>query len=89
MVTYAVELYLSRSDAGRLDELVQLARRACRELRGGCERIRYLSALLLTDDETAFLLVEASTPDVVRRFLQRTGLTGERLHPAVVYAEES
>jgi len=88
MVAYALELYLPGADARALDDLVRLVQQACRELRSGRERIRYLNALLLPDDETAFLLFEATTPDALRHIVGRAGLRGERLHPAVVPSEQ-
>lgn len=84
MVAYAVEIYVPRTDAGGFDELVRLAQRACREFHSGHERIRYLSALLLPADETAFLLLEAATPNAVRHLVDRTGLRSVRVQAAVV-----
>lgn len=88
MVAYAVEIYLPRTDADGFDELTRLAQRACRELRSGHERIRYLSALLLSDDETAFVLLESATPEAVRSLVERMGLRSERVHAAVVRGEK-
>jgi len=79
-VEYLVEVYAPRwSATGLLPELgEQLARAAADVSRGG-RRVSYLQAILVPEDETCFLLYEASSPTAVADAAGAASVAFERI----------
>jgi Protein of unknown function (DUF4242) len=83
MPEFLVELYVSRAAATSTDLRAERARRAAEELDGEGTAIRYLSSILVPDDETCFYLYEAGCADAVQEAARRAGLHYDRISEAV------
>ena len=73
MPNFLVEVYTPRS--ARLTDVEAAARSAAR----GGGAVRYLESILVPEDETCFLLVEAETADAVREAATRAAVPFERV----------
>ena len=71
VATYLAEGYLSRERSHELDVLTERLRVA--------PAVRHVRSYFVPDDETAFHLFEAASPDAVREALERVGLRVDRV----------
>ena len=83
MARYLVELYLSRTGAGGLDEAAARARAAATELTCEGVPVRYLRSIFVPADETWFLLYEAASAKAVEEAVERADLPCERVLEAL------
>ena len=69
MVEFALELYVSRTDASAVRRNVELARAAAEGTTA-----RYLRSIFMPEDETCFLFFEAASAAAVGEVADRAGL---------------
>jgi hypothetical protein len=79
---FLVELYVSRNDAGTVDQWVDRARLAADELTREGTLVSCLRSIFVPEDETCYLLFEASSADDVRSATTRAALAFERIAEA-------
>jgi hypothetical protein len=83
MPEFLLELYVSRAAAASTGAGAERARLAAEELDDEGTAIRYLSSILVPEDETCFYLYEAGSADAVHEAARRAGLQYERISEAV------
>jgi hypothetical protein len=76
---FLVELYVARSDAGAVECLAARARVAAAELRRRGTAVRYVRSISIPEDETCFLVYEATTAESVRAAVRRASLPADRI----------
>lgn len=81
MAEFLLELYLSRSDRGAL--VADRAAVAAQRVRHDGAAVRYLRSIFVPEDETCFLVYEASSIDDVRRAARLAGLPDDHIVEAV------
>jgi hypothetical protein len=69
VVEFALELYVSRTDASAVRRNVELARTATERT-----TVRYLRSIFMPEDETCFLFFEAASAAAVGEVADRAGL---------------
>lgn len=84
MVTFVLELYVPRERAACLDGLSARVQTAADELRGAGTRVRYLRSIYLPEDETCFVVAEASSHRVAVQLSERAALDSVRIVEATV-----
>jgi hypothetical protein len=75
---FLVEFYVSRQDAGSA-ERAERARLGADALTREGRPVRYLRTIVVPEDETCYLLFEASSVDFVREATARAALPCERI----------
>ena len=83
MPLFVIEAYESRARTGQRELLARRARAAVASVSRQGVAVRYVRAVLLPDDETCFLFLEAPTADVVVEVARRARLSFERVLEAV------
>ncbi len=83
MGRYLVELYLSKSGAGDMRSATARARAAAAEVSTAGAHVQCLRSIFVPEDETWFLLYEASSAATVSRAIARGGLRCGRVVEAV------
>lgn len=83
MTKYLVELYLSRRDAGALDDAAARARAASEQLASEGRDVRYLRTIFVPEDETCFHLYEAAAAETVGEASRRAEIPYDRIVEAV------
>jgi Protein of unknown function (DUF4242) len=83
MPEFLLELYVSRAAVASAGAGAKRARLAAEELDDEGTAIRYLSSILVPEDETCFYLYEAGSADAVHEAARRAGLQYERISEAV------
>jgi hypothetical protein len=78
---YLAESYLPAAEHD-LEALSARVRAAVDEIAPDGVGLRYVEAILVTDDEMCLLLYEADTPDLVRAAGERAGVPCERVMEA-------
>ena len=81
--TYLVELYAPRQDREQLRAEAKRIRAAVEALADSGLAVRYLHAVLVPGEETAFHVFEAERPDSIEHALRDAGLEAERISPAI------
>ena len=71
MAIYVAEAYLSRARASELDSMPERLRDAL--------TVRHLFSYFVPEEETAFHVLQAATPDAVREALERAGIAADRV----------
>jgi hypothetical protein len=92
MTEFMLELYVSKTNCANCDTIAATAERfahAASELSAQGARVRLLRSILVPEDETCFLLVEAPTAEDVRETARRAALPFERVVEAAVDLAES
>lgn len=84
MVTFAFELYVARERAACLDELAARVQAAAEELRKAGTAVRYLRSIYLPEDETCFVLAEASSQPAAVQLSKRAALDSVRIVEAAL-----
>ena len=79
MAEFLIELYVSRTNAGLVEQSAERARLAAEAMTSEGMPIRYLRSIFVPEDETCFLLIEAASAESVREALGRAQLPFERL----------
>ena len=79
MTEFLLELYVPRSNCTGVDATAADFRRAAAELTAEGTAVRLVRTLLVPEDETCFLLVEAASADQVRETAARAVLPFERI----------
>jgi len=79
MPEFLVELYVSKPDCGCFAAWADRVERAAAELTLEGKAVRLLHSILVPEDETCFLLVEAGTAEAVRETATRAALAFERV----------
>jgi hypothetical protein len=79
MPEFMVELYVSRTDRDAVAVWAARVNRATAELTAAGRPVRLLRSILVPEDETCFLLVEADTAETVRETARRAALVFERV----------
>jgi hypothetical protein len=74
MPHFLAEVYITREDAGMVEEHARRARLAAQELTAEGLLTRYLNPILVPADETCFHLYEAVSAEAVREAALRAGL---------------
>ena len=82
MPTFLAEHYQQGTDEG-VAWTAGRAESGARELTGEGTPVRYLTALLVPDDETCFILFEAPDAEAVRQATARGGLQVDRVSRAL------
>jgi Nickel responsive protein SCO4226-like len=80
---YLLELYASRSDRQAVEAAVERAREAAERLTRHGTPVRYVRSIFVPEDETWFLLYDASSVDLVRTAADHAGLAFDRVAEAV------
>jgi Nickel responsive protein SCO4226-like len=84
MTEYLVELYLPKAGADDgLHDAVVRARVAADETARDGAVVQFLRSIFIPDDETCFLLFEATSPDAVADVTRRAGMDLARITEAV------
>jgi len=81
--TFLAELYCPKRGASAFEAVARRARIAVDELRRQGLAVRYAGSLVVPEDETCFLLFEASSPEDVVQIGSRIGLSFERIVEAL------
>jgi hypothetical protein len=76
---YLVELYVSRADACAIERDAERVRQAAEEQTRRGIPVRFLRSIFVPDDETCFLLIEASSAEAVRDAAELAALPYERV----------
>jgi hypothetical protein len=84
---FLLEVYVSRANPGAVDERANRARAAAEAVTLEGTPVRYLRSIFVPDDETCFLLYEASSADAVRAAAERANLPFDRVAAAVSEAD--
>ena len=79
MGEFIAELYVSRADEAGAEGLSRRVRAAAEELTREGTPVRYLRSIFVPDDETCFLLIEASSAEAVRDAADLAALPYERV----------
>jgi hypothetical protein len=79
MAEFLVELFVSRSDAAAVDGGTARAKLSAQQLTREGTPVRCVRSLFVPEDETCFVLYEASSADHVREAARRAGLAFERV----------
>jgi hypothetical protein len=79
MVEFALELYVSRTDATAVRRNVELARTAAEGT-----SVRYLRSIFMPEDETCFLFFEASSAAAVGEIADLAGLSARVVEAAAL-----
>jgi hypothetical protein len=88
MSEYVIELYVSRADADAVERRAERARLAANELSREGTSVRYVRSIFLPEDETCFLLYEATRVEDVEEAARRASLRFERAVAAFVGKRE-
>ena len=83
MAEFLLELYVSRTDPDAVSRDAERARAASRELVREGIPVRFLRSIFVPEDETAFFLYEAASPEAVYEAAHRASLDFERIAGAV------
>jgi Protein of unknown function (DUF4242) len=83
MGTYAAELYMPGVTPEQLLDTARRAKSASAEMTAEGTRLTYLSATLLSGDDTCYCLFQGTSEQVVRQANDRAGIPYERVIPAV------
>ena len=75
-----MELYVSRDDACAIERDAERVRQAAEEQTRRGIPVRFLRTIFVPDDETCFLLFEASSADAVRDAADLAALPYERVN---------
>jgi beta-phosphoglucomutase-like phosphatase (HAD superfamily) len=81
MAIYVAEAYLSRARASDLESV--------RERLRDVLTVRHLFSYFVPEEETAFHVLQASTPDAVREALERAGVAPDRVVVAEAFGQRS
>jgi hypothetical protein len=76
---FLLELYVARGDASAVAGDADRARRAAEELRRSGTSVRYVRSIYIPEDDTCFLVYEASSRDAVRDAAERASLSADRI----------
>ena len=79
MPEFLIELYVSRADTASLERDTDRARLAAEELHRTGASVRYLRSIFVPEDETCFLLYEATSAEAVREAALRARLPVDRV----------
>jgi ubiquinone/menaquinone biosynthesis C-methylase UbiE len=82
MPEFLVELYVAHDDRRTAQEHAQRAERAIADLTTDGQRLGCVRSIVVPQDETCFLLLEAPSADVVAEALRRAGLQPEHISAA-------
>ena len=83
MAEYLAELYVARGDHRVAQQHADRVRRASAELILRGRHVRCLRSIFVPEDETCFLLFEATSADSVAAALYRAGLPYEHISAAM------
>jgi hypothetical protein len=89
MAEFLVELYVPDADAEAVAQGTERARRAAQELSLEGEAVRCLRSIFVPEDETCFLLYEATVLEDVEEAARRASLHVERISEAIPEPEEA
>jgi Protein of unknown function (DUF4242) len=84
MNEFLVELYVSKTDCAATADGCERLGRAAAELTAEGRPVRLVRSIFVPEDETCFLLVEASTRELVSEIAGRAALPFERVVETVV-----
>ena len=87
MTEYLLELYVARADSLAVERGAERVRRAAEEHTREGTPVRYLRSIFVPDDETCFLIFEASSADAVREVARRASLSFEHVAAAIETAQ--
>jgi hypothetical protein len=79
MTEFLVELYVSKTNCAAVRVEAERLTRAAAELTAEGTPVRLLQSIVVPEDETCFLLVEAATAENVRETARRAALRVERV----------
>jgi hypothetical protein len=79
VASYLVETYMPRGRPRQLEAAVGRAREAAELLAGEGQRIRFLRATFVPDDELCFLIFEAESQALVTQAATRGAIEYERI----------
>ena len=88
MAGFLLELYVARSDGAGVEGSAERARLAAEELSRAGTPVRYLRAIFVPEDETAFFLYEAASAEAVYEAANRASLDFERIAEAVAHSSD-
>jgi hypothetical protein len=83
MPEFLVELYVARGDGVGVERSAHSARRAADELAEEGRPVRYVRSIFVPEDETCFLLYEATTAGDVEEAARRASIEFDRIALAV------
>ena len=86
MAEFLIEVYVPRSDSAGAERRAAAAEAAIDRLRAAGVAIRYVRSLVVPDDETVFLHVEAGSLHDVLEMARQAGLPHDRVVMAVSHA---
>jgi len=80
---YLIEVYLPRASAHEAGSAGRRLRAAIDAFDGEDDEIRFVRTMLLPEDETCFLVIDASSRADVQRLCKRAGLSSIRVVSAI------
>lgn len=83
MPEFLVELYVARGDGAAVERSARGARQAAEALSREGRPVRYVRSLFVPEDETCFLLYEATTADDVEEAARRASIPVDHVALAV------
>jgi Nickel responsive protein SCO4226-like len=83
LAEFLVELFVSRTNSGAVDEGARRARAAAAELSGEGTPVRFVRTLYVPEEETCFYLLEAASAEQAREVTRRAELVSARVVEAV------
>jgi hypothetical protein len=79
MTEYLIELYVPSSEHAEIAAVTRRVEHAAAELTAAGRPVRLVRSILVPEDETCFLLVEAVTAESVRETAERAALSVDRV----------
>jgi Protein of unknown function (DUF4242) len=84
---FLVELYVSRANAGAVENGAERTRLAAEALTREGTPVQYLRSIFVPEDETCFFLCEAPSAKAVHEAVRRAALPFERIAEAVAVSK--
>jgi hypothetical protein len=84
MTEFLVELYVSKTDCACVEAEWERLNRAAAELTAEGRPVRLVRSIFVPEDETCFVLVEATAAETAREIARRAAVAFERVVEATV-----
>jgi hypothetical protein len=84
MTEFVVELYVSKTNCAAIEAGWECLNRAAAELAAEGKPVRLMRSIFVPEDETCFVLIEATTAETAREIARRAALPVERVVEATV-----
>ena len=79
--TFVVEIYVSSNADGEPEGMIRRVEEAAHAAAAAGEPVRYVQSIVVPDDESCMIVLEASSADAVDRVIGNAGHTSLRIAP--------